>query len=398
MDAPTFQELERVGASEMMARNGALTLEVVNRDGSDANVLNGGGAAIADRVVGHNVAMAAELFLDSAQRTALDKLVFDRYGLRRKSAAAARTTAEFSTLTANPAVFSIPVDTPIGTNDGRVFVVTAAAVFPAGVTGPISVSVRSVLAGLSQQVGVGRLTSILSAISGAPSDLRVTNSLASAGADDEEDDPSLRERARRFFTTARRGTLAALEAAALAVPGVRRATATEAIDAFGRPAGVVELVVADTFTEQLVGTAPTPAAYVTQSQVLAAAVNAALYDVRAAGIYVRTRVAHVILLPVVLGLTFVAGADPDAAALAARSLVVSAINGLDPGEGFVVRDLVEVLKLLPELDPAGIVVLSPAGNVTVQTLSVLRTSLALVTVASLAPTFALQGNNPDAGA
>jgi uncharacterized phage protein gp47/JayE len=275
-------------------------------------------------------------------------------------------------------------------------VTTASATFAAGGTGPVTVAVRSVLAGASQQARANTITSIADAINGSPDDLRVNNALATAGADDEEKDEQLRERARQFWTSARRGTLGAIQSAALAVSGVRKATAFEAIDALGRPAGAVQLILADAFTEQLVAVSPTPAAYQAQSQVLADEVFGALYDVRAAGIYVQVQVAQVTLQGVSLGLSFQGGVNVDQVALQARATVAAYVNTLAPGSPLRVANLVTVLRTIPGLIVTGNEVISPAGDVTPDTLEVLRSSLSLVVAVSLQPDRAIQATtNPD---
>lgn len=396
IDFPTYQALFRVARDEALSRNSSLTLEVIERQGSDANALVAGSAAVGDEAVGQLVQVEASLFLDSAKGKRLDRLVFDRYGLLRKPASAALTSVEFSTTTANPSAFAIPVGTRIQTSDGRMFITTAADNFPMGSTGPVSVAVRSVLAGLSQQVTSGQLVNLIDKPSGSPDDLVVTNQLASAGADNEENDESLRDRARRFFTTARRGTAAAIEAAALGYPGVRTASTLEFTDAFGRPCGAGALLITDAFTQALVNVTPTPPEYTSQSQVLAQAVFDSLSDTRAMGVYVQVIVAAIVLQSVKLALSFKSGVDVDAVALQARAAVMNYINTLPPGAPLVVNTAIQRLRSVPGLIVTGTEFISPVGNVIPQPLQALRTTLSLVLATSLQPDQALQGSaNPD---
>lgn len=396
-DFPTFQDLFRVGRDEILSRNSALTRQVIERQGSDANVLNASASAVGDEVVGQLTEVEAGLYLDSAQGVALDRLVFDRYGLTRKPAGPALGSVSFTTTAPAPGAFSIPVGTRLSTVDGRQFITTAAGSFAAGSTGPVLVAVRSTLAGSSQQAAVGTITSLISQLSGQPADLVVANPLATAGATDEEKDDSLRDRARRFFVTARRGTAAAIEAAALGVTGVQTATIIEILDAFGRPAKTLELFVSDAFTESLVNVSPTPASYQAQSQVLANVVFQALDDARAAGIFVKVTVAKVTLQAVSLGLRFLSGVDVDEVAIQARAQIVNTINALPPGQPVVIATLIDALRLVPGLFVTGQEILSPAGDVVPGQLEALRTSLSLVVATSMQPDRALQGsNNPDA--
>lgn len=391
-DIPSFAELARVARDEALTRNSRLTREVLEREGSDANAVVSAGVAAADEVIGQLLRAQAGTFLDSARRKDLDRLVFDRYGLTRKPASPAQGSVQFSTATATVAAFPIPVDTRLQTADGKTFLTTTNGAFPSGSTGPVVVAVRSADAGANQQARIGTITSILDTIPGAPTDLVVTNVLATTGADDEELDDSLRDRARRFFTTVRRGTLRSIEAAGLAVPGVRTAVAFEFTDEFGRPNRATQLIISDAFTEALVDISVVPVAYQAQSQVLAATVFQALDDVRAAGIFVDVVVAQVSLLGVRLGLSFQAGVDVDSVALQARAAVVSYINALQPAQAFDPTEAINRLRLVAGLIVTGSEIISPVGTVTPSTLEVLRTTLGLVVASSVQPDQALQGS------
>lgn len=393
-DLPTFQDYFKVSENEMLSRNTRLTRDVIERQGTDVNALVAADAAVGDEATGQLARIAAAQFLDSAKSDALTRLVFDRYNLTRKPAAAGRVTLAFATATPNPLAFNIPAGTRIQTSDGTQYVTSVSEVFNLGSSGPVNVAARSIKAGLSQQVQANTLTNIIDIPSGSPSNLSVTNTLASAGADDEELDADLVTRARNFFINARRGTLTAIEQAALAVPGVRRAAAFEDIDVLGRPAEFGQIVIADAFTDVLVNS--NPVAYQTQSQVLAQDVEAGLDDARACGIFVQVIVGQVILQPVQLALTFAAGYNADTVAFQARALTVAYINSLVPGQTFDRAALSALLRSIPGLVISGQEVFSPAGNVVTLQLQVLRSSLSLVAAVSLQPDKKLQGNtNPD---
>lgn len=374
MDRPSFQDLFRIGRDELLARNPRLT--AVDREGSDANAIVAAGAAQAEEVLSQAVAVEAASFLDSAQGDDLDRLVYDRYGLVRQPASAALGAVEFSIGTGG-AAFTIPAGTKLQTLDGVQFETTLSALFPALSTGPVSAPVRSVLAGASQQAGIGTITRLVAAVSGAPSDLAVTNAYATAGAADQESDAQLRDRARRFWSTARRGTLRAIEQAALGVTGVRSATAIEALDGGGRPARFCYLVIADQYTDQLAMLTP-PATYQVQAQQLANAVYLALEDVRPAGVYVQVQVAQVILQSVVLYLAFAAGSDTESLAIQARAAVVNQINSLAPGAPLIRANLLTALASIPGIIVSASTVASPAGDVYPGPGQVLRSTLALV--------------------
>jgi len=383
-DLPSRKDLFRVARDEAIRRNGALKRAVIERDGSDANIVANMNVAAGNEVIGQVLRIQSGAFLDSARGEFLDRLVFDRYGLVRKPAASALGTVTFFTTAPNPAGFTIPVGTTLSTADGIEFLTTVATSFPPAVTGPIFVPVRSVLAGSDQQAAVGTITSIVSTITGQPTDLQVTNTVATAGADDAELDESLRDRARRYFTTVQRGTTGALEARALAFPGVNKASAIEVLDSLGRPARFVQLIIADRFTDALADLSETDPTYDTQSQQLAQQVFLSLDEYRAAGSFVQVIVGQAILVSAQLQLTFSAGVDADSVALQARAAIVNYINFLQPGAAFVPSDAIETaLRPITGLIITGNEILTPAGTVQPNSTQLLRTSLALVTAVAV---------------
>src|SRR5262249_11491036 len=143
MDFPTQNDLVRTYKDEVLAQNGKLTSDAVDRDGTDLNILANATGAMADEVVGQLVDVEAGLFLDSAKGKKLDRYVFDRYGIPRKAAAPALGSVEFTTTAVNPTPFTIPAGTLLSTSDGVQYATTGAALFASGTTGPLVVAVRS---------------------------------------------------------------------------------------------------------------------------------------------------------------------------------------------------------------------------------------------------------------
>ncbi len=397
-DFPTRQDLFRAARDELLRLNGQITRDTVERDGSDANILANLSVAVGDEVIGSLIDVCAGVFLDSARGIVLDRLVFDRYGLVRKPASPSLGTVNFTTTAPNPAGFTIPVGTTVATPTGVEFLTTVATSFPVTDVGPVFVPVRSVLAGADQQASIGTITSIITPIPGQPTDLVVTNTVATAGADDAETDESLRDRARRFFTTAQRGTIGALEAAALAFPGVNKASVIEVLDALGRPSRFVQLIIADRFTDALANLGATDPTYDAQSQQLATQVFLSLDEFRAAGVFVQVIVGQMILQSVQLQLTFSAGVDADVVALNARAGMVNYINTLSPGQAFVPATAIdEALSSITGLIITGDEILTPAGTIVPQATQILRTSLSLVTAVAVQTSQPIAlTTNPDA--
>lgn len=382
MTFPTRNDLFRTARDEVLLNNALLAAEAVEREGTDVNVLVSAGAAMGDKVVGQLIAVAAGLFLDSATGQALDRLVWDRYGLVRKPAAPALVNVAFSTGTAVVTTFTIPSGTVLSTADGIQFATIADTSITAGSSGPVFVAATSLVAGANQQIKKTTLTSIVSQITGAPTNLVVTNNAASAGAADRETDDQLRDRGRRFWTTAQRGTMAALETGALATPGVIRATAIEVLDGSSRPGRWVLMVIADQYTDALATIGATSGAYATQSQALATSVFNTLDAYRCDGIFVQVVVAQVAMLQVVLSLTFGAGVDTLAVANRARAAIAGYVNALNPGASFVPADALAKLRQVAGLVITGNEIQLPSGQVVPTALQVLRTTANLVGAAS----------------
>jgi hypothetical protein len=377
-DFPSSQQLFRVARDEVLARNSRLRREIVEKRGSDANALTAAGVAVGDAVVGQLVRFAADLFIDTAKGKCLDRLLFDRYGLLRKATSPAVGDVILTTPTPSSVGFTVQVGQVFSTSDGRNFQATAARVFPLGSSGPMDVPVQSVLAGLSQQAPVHAINQ--GTVPGAPSNLVVDNPAATAGADDEESDDAFAARGKRFYTTSQRGTLTAIERAALDVLGVRSASAFEAVEGDGSPARIVELIVADAFTDMLVDVVHGTQIYQTQSQQLALTVQSALSNVRAAGIKVIARVARVDLLGVTVLPRYRRGANVENANAGARAVAVAYTNSLMPGQTWDPNGIVSLLRSVPGVEVLGGEVVAPSLPQPTGELRVWRTSNNLVSV------------------
>lgn len=393
MDFPNFQTLFQIARNEALLRNNSLTRSAIERSGSDLNILTAAAVAAADEVVGQQVLNTAGMFLDSATGAALDKLLYDRYGLTRKVAAASVGSVAFSTVAAAPTGFVIPAGTQVSTPDGIQFETIESEVYSAGSTGPVYVAVRSLLSGADQQARIGTITVLNSRIDGAPTDLSITNPIATAGAADTESDTEFRARGRSFFTTVQRGTLSAITQAALDVPGVVRANTFELLDTNGAANYRVACVIADQYTDTLANyTTPNPT-YQEQSQVLAQDVFNYLQDYRPAGVFVQVQLAQVILQQISLSLSFKPGVNLDTVALQARAAITNYINNLAPGESLYLEPMILALRTVSGLVVDGneisvqnsTAVTATDPLVYVKPLQVLRTGLELVRATSVNP-------------
>lgn len=385
-DFPKAPELLRIFRDEAVANSQSLTVNAVDRDGSDANIHAAATAAMGEEVIGQLAGVEEGVWLDSAFGEKLDRWAWDRYGELRKQAAPAFAFLHFSTTVGAPASFTIPAGTRCATAGGQEFLTVVTTPFAMGSVGPLQVLARSTLAGLDQNVGSETIQNIVSQISGAPDDLAVTNPQAAGGGAPVESDSDFKARLRLFFPTARRGTKTAVRAGALAVPGVLRATVVEALTGSGFPARAATLVIADSFTDALVRQGVAVPAYDAKSEALAVVVAAELEEFRACGIPVRVIVAQVRLVSVVLRLRFRADVtNTDIVALAARTVVVQLINALNPGETFDPSAARTALGAVSGLDVVGDEIASPVGAIVpTSPYQVLRSAMTLVTTDSQA--------------
>jgi hypothetical protein len=199
------------------------------------------GAAMADAAVRFSAQAFKATFIDLAEGDDLTALVDDHLNLPRQQATAAQVTLAFSRTSAGGAG-TIAAGTIVATAiaaDGseQRFAVDNNVGVGAGANGPFTATATAVTDGRAGNVAAAAITRIVDAL--FDTTFSVTNAAAAGGGNDQESDPQLRQRARTFWSTLRRGTLAALEFGALTVASVRTARAIE------DPTGLVTVLVAD---------------------------------------------------------------------------------------------------------------------------------------------------------
>jgi hypothetical protein len=196
----------------------------------------------------------------------------------------------------------------------------------------------------------------------------VTNDVPAAGGEDREDDDTFRDRVRAFWLAARRATVGAIEFGALTVPGVVSASAVEALDGGARPARIVNLYVADSSG--------------VSNEALGARVREALFEYRAAGIYVNVSTSIPAIVPVTLRLRFLSSAQGTAAiAETVRAALFEYVNSLPVNATLRRSGLFAVLERFTSsgLDVDQGTLVEPAGDVIPAPGTTLRTTLGDVT-------------------
>lgn len=375
MDLPNFSDLFRVGRDEALSRNDRLTLEEIERKGSDLNNLIASSAAMSDDVMGQLAQLKAEVFAGTARFDALDRLILDRYpGLVRKQASPSFGYVTFSFSPAVAAAFSIPDGTQLSTADGVQFITVGAATVAIGATSA-EVPIRSVLAGAQQKAKPGAINSLLAQIVGAPSSgTTVSNTAATFGGEDRESDSDYVTRSRTYFLSQRRATKPAIEQAVLTIPGIVKCNVFENLDTLGRPIGYVQIVVADSYTEQFVTASTLPASYAAQRANLSVQITTTLEDWRAAGVGVQVVFGTVVLQSVRVALAYLPGVDQEAVKTVVLAKIIQHINGLKPGETLELDTLRQLAQTTSGVYTTGNEIVTPTGNVVPRPGEVLRTS------------------------
>lgn len=362
-DAPSAQDLFLVGRAEAVTGPTRFDQAIIDVDGSDVNVVFRVAASMGEEVARYLQLALNELTLANARGTALDRLVFDRYQLTRKRSNTAVVTVELQR--AGAVGFTMQAGSLVGTDTGQIFSTISDVAFAANVLGPLSVQATATAAGRGGNVLAGTIIRVLSAQ--ADGTLSVTNPAAAAGGTDDETDDQLRDRARQFFLTARRGTKSAIEFGALEVAGVVQAQAIEVLSPTGIPVYRVQLYIAD--PEGQANTA------------LASAVRLALEEFRAFGVPVQVVPAVPQYVNVTAtGLQFAAGSNTTAVLDLAAASVLAAVNSTLPGETLTRARILAALSSVDGLIVPAEALTEPVGDLVPATGTVIRTTRDRITL------------------
>lgn len=198
-------------------------------DGNITEAMAHGALAMADVVLRYAAQGFKETFLDGARGDALTARASDSHNTDRNPSTNATVTARF-TRTSGGAGGTINAGTTVATqtdaagNEIR-FTTDTPIVVGAAANGPFDVVATCTVKGPSGDVNAATVTRIIDQL--FDSTFSVTNPGVGGGGNDEEEDHPLRVRARTFWQTLRRGTLAALEQGARQVAAVRIVNAIE---------------------------------------------------------------------------------------------------------------------------------------------------------------------------
>lgn len=351
--APTLDELFSDGKSEVITRRPEITVD----EGDVSEMLLFGSAAMADHVTGYAVGRFKATYLDGAEGDDLTTLADDHWNVQRKLAIEATGEVTFNRATAGAGAGTILAGTVVETDTGVQFVTDSDVSYGASETGDKTVTTTAILAGPGGNVDPTSITKISSDI--FDSTITVTNAARMAGGADAESDPDLRARVRARPSTLQRGTLAALEYAAINVPGISLATATD-----DENTGLVSVYVSDSSG----GSSPT---MVTKAA-------AAVKSYKCAGSSVTVIGAGLVTLTgIVVDLSVRTGVDKTQIAQSAKDAIVARLNKLRIGESATMAQLLQaVLNVDDGITDATVTVTIPAIN----PFDLMRTTAANITV------------------
>lgn len=358
------KELFHRGRAELLLQNGDIPVEVVDRPGSDANLLLASSAAMGETVSLQLVYVFRSLFVAYAVGAELDLLVWDLFQLTRRPAAASSGYLRFARSSFTTGAVTYPVGFQVQSDTGVVVELTQEASFGATQIGYVYATARAQQVGYATNVKADTLTTFLTA--NLDSNVTVTNPQVFAGGSEVESDADLRARAYLFFSTLRRGTRPAIEWGAKTVAGVQSAVATVPLDTSLLPFGVVDLAVADA------------AGY--GNAALTQLVEDALDEYAAAGIYVRVLSGVAYEVEIEVDPDYQTGVDTVAKRESVRAAIVAYVNSGLAGQTLYVAKLYAAMTSVSGvLAPLGSV-LVPAGDVVPTTDQVIRTLSAKVKV------------------
>lgn len=357
---PTASELFQVGRRAVVATpNTKINPAVADVPGSNVNINIGTGAIIGQEIVARGAAAMRGAFIDSSRGPQLDRVVFDRTGLLRFSATP--STWDLSLIRTIPGVptpGTYPAGSRITSPDGVQFASNADAVF-GNFDVRVDVSFTAIESGEAGNLPGSTLLSfvdqpfdstltvipVYGGVGGTPVD--------AAGGTETETDIALIARTRGFFPTLRRGVLGAIEYAALQVPGVAVATATEiANPGTGYPAAFVQLVIGD----RNGGSTTT----------MIQAVVDKLLEYRAGGIPVQVLGGTVTYLAVAWSIGILTGYDESLALSRVRAVTVALAQYLPPGPatGVLYRSaLIAAAKTVPGIVLRDDSLVSPVADI-----------------------------------
>lgn len=355
---PTREDFFQLGARELLVRSSLrppgkrVTAAAVYTVGTNVNSALAGCAAMADEVMRHAAIRLGELYLDSAEGDALERVIVDRIApdLTRKQPGLASVELTISRVASpqSSAALVFGSGAIVRASSGAEFQLLTDVTFASNVLGNVTVTAEALVVGTGGNVPASTITQFAE----TPSDtgISVTNLADAAGGSDVESDRDYVTRAKLELASRARGTAGSIESAILRVSGIKWAIVDEMLDSGGDPNGVLKIFVADV-------NGHSNSAMIEKARIAA-------NSVRTAGMIPDYVGVSPIVQTISYALSFDVGTNVVVARQQLKSLTVSLVNELAPNETLTRSMLFSVARAIPGAIVTDAAVVLPSADYT----------------------------------
>ena len=358
-------EAFEIGVQAVIAEPGSkITESAARRSGTDINIILQSAAQMVDAASRKSGLAVKGAFLDSSEGEQLDRLCAEApFFIERQAASPAVVYLSGARPTAAQGAGTVLKGHRFSSSDGVVFQ-TIAETTVAAADFIVSFTVQAVLTGIEGNVGPNTVTKDLDGL--WDSTFVWSHAEPGAGGNLREGDDELKARYRKTAQDSRVGTLRAIEAGAVTVPGITRAVATNLVDTQGRLTHYVTLTISD---DQ--GNA---------NQSLVDLAELAMDEFAPAGIPVEVFGGEELLVEIEIEATFFAGFDPTSRWSDLQDRVVAEVNAGGPGETLKIITIGTAAKGFGGSSTGvdEVIIHSPPGNLKPGSNQVIRTSKPLI--------------------
>lgn len=358
MAAPSFDEFLNIGRAEAILRRSELGV----REGDISEMLLAAAAGGCDRLVGWFAERVAATFLDGANQDDLTQLTADHWTIQRRAATKAVGTVTFNRASPDATIQSFPIGTTVATlrdsqgNDVQ-FLTTQVAQWAASTSGTRTVNVEAAVAGIAGNLSASNLITRIISTPPAGGTYTITASSLPAGGSEEESDSDLRDRARLYPSTLRRGTLGALEYGAKQTATVAVAKASAIQD----PSGMVTVYVSDASGNSS-GTPKEVSASTVDDGTMTAKVAVELFNWAAAPALVVVQGGAVQTVNISVQITVRLGIDVTQLVTDIQASISARVGKLNIGDTLYLSDIINAVKAVDPDNIVNVTVLTPLAN------------------------------------
>lgn len=347
--------------------NVRLKASKLTEQGSDLNLVVNSGKGMASEAIRQlKLVMQTNLFATTTGAD-LDALAWDRFQLPRKPQSYASIFLVFTRANVTAGAGTIVAGTQFTTSTGIIFSLIYDVVFGASDLTQDGYGLAIIAGPGANNIQPSTPTSpaFTATTSLFDTTITISNPYVSAGGSLIETDAQFFSRIQNFYLTQQRGTLPAIRQGALTIMGVYNAYAYDIIDpGTGEPSGMAGLIIADQNGNS--------------TQVMVNAVNQALLNYRAAGIYVSVVGGTESDVSITIHVSYMSGIDTLAARQAVMNAIVAAVNNLQPGQTLYLASIISAAASIQGVVVSNNAISVPVGDIVPAVGQVLRTNTRLI--------------------